>query len=633
MTAKRNNVVLVVDDQKEIHDDFKEVLASATPRATDDLARSFLEEEEQPTLPEIDLVHAMSGEEALAVVRTRKEAGEPIAVAFVDVRMPPGMNGVEAVNRIREVDRELEVVIMTAYTSERISNITNALDLIHKSLFIRKPFSREEIQHITLSLLEKWNVERELAEKRRQQLIGQQRLEAVLDATGDAIAMVGLDGRLAFANRGYEEILGLREDKLKELSAESLATRSGERLTHLTDVEGVFTLGEDEVAGEDADEDADEKLVYRSTTPVVGPSSEVLGDLVVYRDVSKAIEAERMRTEVHRLRSELATQHPFSNIIGSSPAMRRVFGLMKRAAPSDITVLLQGESGTGKELVAKALHEHSSRSEGPFLAVNCAAIPESLIESELFGHERGAFTGAAGRRPGVFERARGGTVLLDEIGDMELTLQTRLLRVLEEREIQRVGGNEQIAVDVRVIAATNRDMEDAVDDGEFREDLFHRIAEFRIELPPLRERREDIPALANRFLRKDARGRASAGSGQPGAGSDVAVRSISASALSLMLRYDWPGNVRELKNAIRRAVLLEAGEAIEASSLPEHLWPDSGGGEETPGEVVPLAEVERRALLHALEVADDNVTRAAELLGINRATLYRKLKKYGHRRA
>ena len=621
MTAKRNNVVLVVDDQKEIHDDFKEVLASATPRATDDLARSFLEEEEHPTLPEIDLVHAMSGEEALAVVRTRKEAGEPIAVAFVDVRMPPGMNGVEAVNRIREVDRELEVVIMTAYTSERISNITNALDLIHKSLFIRKPFSREEIQHITLSLLEKWNVERELAEKRRQQLIGQQRLEAVLDATGDAIAMVGLDGRLAFANRGYEEILGLREDKLKELAAESLAARSEERLTRLTDVEGVFTLEEGEVPDEDA-EASGEKLVYRSTMPVVGPSHEVLGDLVVYRDVSKAIEAERMRTEVHRLRSELATQHPFSNIIGSSPAMRRVFGRMKKAAESDVTVLLQGETGTGKELVSKALHEHSSRAEGPFLAVNCAAIPDSLIESELFGHERGAFTGARGRRLGVFERARGGTVLLDEIGDMELTLQTRLLRVLEEREIQRVGGNEQIAVDVRVIAATNRDMEQAVKDGGFRADLYHRIRVFRIELPPLRERREDIPALANLFLRRHA-----------AAGSGAAVRSISASALSLMLRHDWPGNVRELENAIQHGLVWESGEAIEASSLPDDLWPDSDAAEEAPGAVVPLAEVERRALLHALEVAGDNVTRAAELLGINRATLYRKLKKYGHRRA
>ena len=619
MAANRNNVVLVVDDQKEIHADFKDVLAFSTRRATDELAGSFLEEEAQPTLPEIEVLHAMSGEEALALVAARKEAGEPIAVAFVDVRMPPGMNGVEAVNRIREVDRELEVVIMTAYTSERISNITNALDLLHKSLFIRKPFSREEIRHITLSLLEKWNVERELAEKRRQLLIGQQRLEAVLDATGDAIAMVGLDGRLAFANRAYEEILGLREDKLKELAAESLVARSEERLTRLTDVEGVFTLEEGEVPDED-DEAAGEKLVYRSTMPVVGPSSEVLGDLVVYRDVSKAIEAERMRTEVHRLRSELAMQHPFSNIVGSSPAMRRVFGLMKKATESDITVLLRGESGTGKEIVAKALHEHSSRSEGPFLAVNCAAIPESLIESELFGHERGAFTGAGGRRLGVFERARGGTVLLDEIGDMEVALQTRLLRVLEEREIQRVGGSEQVPVDVRVIAATNRDVEDAVAEGGFREDLYHRIAAFPIELPPLRERREDIPALANRFLRRHA-----------AAGSGAGVRSISASALSLMLRYDWPGNVRELENAIRRGVLLERGDAMQASSLPDNLWPDSDAAEEAPGAVVPLAEVERRALLQALEVAGDNVTRAAELLGINRATLYRKLKKYGRK--
>ena len=299
--------------------------------------------------------------------------------------------------------------------------------------------------------------------------------------------------------------------------------------------------------------------------------------------------------------------------------MQRVFGLMKKAAESDITVLLRGESGTGKELVARALHEHSARSEGPFLAVNCAAIPESLIESELFGHERGAFTGAGSRRAGVFERARGGTVLLDEIGDMEVALQTRLLRVLEELKVQRVGGAELVPVDVRVVAATNRAIEDAVADGGFREDLYHRIAAFPIELPPLRERREDIPALANVFLRKH------------GGGEGAAVHTISAAALSLLLRYDWPGNVRELENAIRRGVLLGTGEALEASDLPDRLWPESGAPEEAPGAALPLAEVERRAILHALEVAGDNVTRAAELLGINRATLYRKLKKYGRK--
>ena len=620
-TPSRSNAVLIVDDQKEIHDDFRDVLTPAARRSTDDLASSFLDEDERPGLPEMELLHAMSGEEAFDLVRTRREAGHPIAVAFVDVRMPPGMSGIEAVNRIREVDRELEVVIMTAYTSERISDITNALDLIHKSLFIRKPFSREEIRHITLSLLEKWNVERELAEKRRQQMIGQQRLEAVLDATGDAIAMVDLDGRLAFANRSYEEILGLQEDRLKELSAENLAARAEQRLSHLTDIEGVFTLEAEGILDESS-EASGEKLVYRSTMPVVGPSSERLGDLVVYRDVSEAIEAERMRTEVHRLRSELATRHPFSNIVGSSRAMHRVFGLMKKAAESDITVLLRGESGTGKELVARALHEHSVRSEGPFLAVNCAAIPETLIESELFGHERGAFTGAGNRRIGVFERARGGTVLLDEIGDMETALQTRLLRVLEELKVQRVGGADLVPVDVRVIAATNRAIEDAVADGGFREDLYHRIAAFPIELPPLRERREDIPALANVFLRKHGGGN----------GEGAAVRTISAAALSLLLRYDWPGNVRELENAIRRGVLLGTGEALEASDLPDRLWPRSGAADEAPGAVLPLAEVERRALLYALEVAGENVTRAAELLGINRATLYRKLKKYGRRR-
>jgi two-component system response regulator HydG len=298
-----------------------------------------------------------------------------------------------------------------------------------------------------------------------------------------------------------------------------------------------------------------------------------------------------------------------------------VYALVQQAAEGDITVLVRGESGTGKELVARSFHRHSLRKEGPFVAVDCAAIPETLIESELFGHERGAFTGATTRHIGAFERAAGGSILLDEIGDMPHPLQAKLLRVLQEREIRRIGGAVSIPVDIRVITATNKDLERAVEAGEFREDLFYRIAAFPIVIPPLRERREDIPLLARHFLEKHA------------ARADKAIGGIATATMRLLLQYEWPGNVRELENAIERAVLLETGTVLQAGSLPPRLSPiiaAAGGRAPAPASaaVLTLAEVERQALVHALEVADRNVAQAARSLGIGRATMHRKLKKY-----
>ena len=325
-----------------------------------------------------------------------------------------------------------------------------------------------------------------------------------------------------------------------------------------------------------------------------------------------------MRAEVLRLRTELETTSSFAGMVGTSPKMQQVYALMQQAAEGDIAVLIRGESGTGKELVAKSVHRNGPRKRGPFVALNCAAIPETLIESELFGHERGAFTGATEQRRGAFERAAGGTILLDEIGDMPYALQGKLLRVLQEREIQRVGGTASIPVDIRVMTATNKDIELLVRRGEFRQDLFYRVAAFPIEIPPLRERREDIPLLARHFLDKHAER------------ADKSISGISTAALRLLLQYDWPGNVRELENAIERAVLLETDGVLQAGSLPFQLSPVIAAGSDgsPPTAILPLAEVERQALVHALEVADNNITQAAQALGINRATLHRKLKRY-----
>ena len=294
--------------------------------------------------------------------------------------------------------------------------------------------------------------------------------------------------------------------------------------------------------------------------------------------------------------------------------------LIRQAAEGDITVLIRGESGTGKELVAKAFHSNSPRSDGPFVALDCASIPEALIESELFGHERGAFTGAAIRHVGAFERASGGTILLDEIGDMPHALQARLLRVLQEREIRRVGGTSAIPVDIRVITSTNKNLERAVRQGEFREDLFYRISAFPILIPPLRDRREDVPLLASHFLDKHT------------ARAGRSVAGISAAAMRILLQYRWPGNVRELENTIERAVLLETEPVLQAGNLPREL--SSSGAAAAESAYLPaiqaLPEIERQVVLRAFEWSDHSVTRAAHALGISRSTLYRKLRKYGY---
>ena len=619
----KNRRVLIADDQKEIHDDFAEMLR---PRfletVTDDLASAFMVQREESFLPEFELLHVNSGEEAYEVIKAEKEAGRPISVAFVDIRMPPGLDGIETIRRVRKIDRDVEVVIMTAYTDRSLAEIIHDMELLHKVLYIRKPFAREEIQQIALSLVGKWNVERELAARRSQLKDSHQRLEAVLDATGDALAMYDVAGKLVFANRGYEKVLDLSKDELKKMSPKASREQFRERFREpdLTDVQGRFIFGNkgEVVERTAADKLPGERLFYRSVAPVHDGRGDVIGDLHVYRDVSREIEVERMKAEVLRLRTELKTTYSFSGMIGGSAPMRQVYALVKQAAESDITVLIQGESGTGKELVAKSFHFNSLRKEGPYLTINCAAIPEALIESELFGHEEGAFTGATKRRIGVFERATGGTVFLDEVGDMDLALQAKLLRVLQEREIQRVGTTTPIPVDIRLVAATNKDLEDAVKTGRFREDLFYRVSVFPIAIPPLRERREDIPLLAKHFLEKHTKRNCKSISG------------ISTATLRLLLQYNWPGNVRELENAIERAVLLETTDVLQVNNLPPQLSPivDSGKGGAAPASVLPLAEVERQALVNALEASDNNVTEAARALGLGRATMYRKLKKY-----
>jgi len=327
-----------------------------------------------------------------------------------------------------------------------------------------------------------------------------------------------------------------------------------------------------------------------------------------------------MKGGIMALQTKLETDHSFGEIIGKNKKMQQVFTQIQTAAAGDITVLIQGETGTGKELIAKSIHDNSSRKVGPFVAINCAAIPTDLIESELFGHERGAFTGATYQRIGKFEQANTGTLFLDEIWDMPLTLQAKLLRVLQERECQRLGGTSTISIDLRILAATNQGLEDAIRDGYFRKDLYYRLSAFHITVPPLRKRPEDIPILVDHFLTKYA------------AAAEKSIRDISTDALQVLRQHDFPGNVRELENIIASAVLYETTDLLQPQSLPLSLTQERSEAAtndpmDTPV-ILPLDEVERRAIVHALKVTGGNMSDAAQQLGIGRTTLYRKLGKY-----
>ena len=338
--------------------------------------------------------------------------------------------------------------------------------------------------------------------------------------------------------------------------------------------------------------------------------------------LERAMETVRLRGENRRLKAQLRDRFSLENMVGTHGLMQEVFQLVLKVAPSSSTVLIYGESGTGKELIARALHYNSPRATRPFLAVNCSAIPEPLLESELFGHERGSFTGAIARKPGIFEQAHTGTLLLDEVGDLPLSMQAKVLRALQEKEIRRVGSNVSIAVDVRIVAATNQDLTRMMREGRFREDFYYRLNVLPLFLPPLRDRATDIPQLVERFLEQFAR---ESGKSRP---------RMPRETLSLLMRYRWPGNVRQLESAIERAVLLAEGEEITPDLLPREVRENVTASApqleiDIPDEGISLPALERDLLEQAVRRAGGTLTKAARLLGISYRTLQYRLEKFG----
>ncbi len=336
--------------------------------------------------------------------------------------------------------------------------------------------------------------------------------------------------------------------------------------------------------------------------------------------IQGALRARTMEKENRELRQQLDSRFGLESLIGQSPGLEEVLDTIRQVAPSRANVMIQGETGTGKELVARAIHRLSPRAKAPLITVHCAALPTNLLESELFGHEKGAFTGATERRQGRFELADGGSIFLDEIGEIDTTVQVKILRVLEERAFERVGGHDTLEVDVRLIAATNKDLEAMVKEGTFREDLFYRLNVVTIALPPLRERREDIPLLMQKFLDEFNQE------------NSKSIEGFTSDCQQALISYDWPGNIRELRNVVERMVVLARQERLTVRDLPAHMR--KGADEPAPVAVMPnmsLDEVEKNMILRALEAHQGNRTKAAEQLGISRRTLHRKLNEYGLR--
>lgn len=333
--------------------------------------------------------------------------------------------------------------------------------------------------------------------------------------------------------------------------------------------------------------------------------------------LDRLLKAKRIELENEQLKIHLDSRYGMENIIGCSTAMQEVFDTIRQVAGSRATVLIQGESGTGKELVAKAIHQLSSRNKGSFIAVHCAALSQNLLESELFGHEKGAFTGAMERRIGRFEKADGGSLFLDEISEIDASVQVKILRALEERQIERVGGDTPVDVDTRLIAATNRDLRGMVEDGDFREDLFYRLYVVVINLPPLRDRQDDILLLLNHYLAVFNKE------------NDKQIEGFSPAAYELLSAYGWPGNIRELRNLVERMVVLARGKVLDVSDIPAQVRNHNRDGEISVDAEMTVDEMEKRMVIQALEKTGGNRTKAAEKLGISRRTLHRKLNQYG----
>jgi two-component system, NtrC family, response regulator HydG len=510
-----------------------------------------------------------------------------------------GKTGVDLLRAVRERGLSLPVVMITGEP-----NLDTATEALRLGAFdyLAKPVTREQVVRVARLALAHYTLARERDEYARRMDVYRRDLEAIFNSVKDGIVTVDAQMVVRQVNLAAAAILGLPEDQIenrpvsdvlagalypaREALEQTLETRESQDERR---VEGAVAS-----AGE-------ERVLVAGTVPLLDSRGDFAGAVLTLRDI----------TRLTRLEEQLKESHRYHDIIGKSAKMQDIFALIRDLSETDSTALICGESGTGKELVAAALHYGSPRAKGPFIRVNCAALSENILESELFGHVKGAFTGAVKDRVGRFEAARGGTILLDEIGDVTPRLQLRLLRVLQERTFERVGDSTAIKTDVRVIASTNQDLESRIRQGEFRQDLYYRLNVVRIEIPPLRDRREDIPLLIDHFRR------------QFNKRLKKEVSGVSGDAMAILMHYRWPGNVRELENCLERAFIVCHEPEIQVRHLPPEVREPAQIALKLPG---PGGQTEHEKILTVLEQTDWNIAKSARLLGIARNTLYQKMK-------
>ena len=524
--------------------------------------------------------HVMTGEEAVDVA-----ARSDLDLILMDVRLDGPMDGIEAAQQIREA-HSVPVVFVTAYSDdETLQRATETTPFG----YVVKPFEEREVYAAVEVAL------RTHALQQRVQRANED-LRQLLNGLRQGTALTDADGRLTFLSDPAARLLDTTPDDATDSSWTAVLPVSNDIIETIKNRMDAPGADDDPVP---ATLDHDDGTSYQVEIEVRADPRDDDRHILVFYDV----------TEVHELRRLLDDQDRFHDLVGTSAPMKDAFEQIRSVADVKTTVLIQGETGTGKELAARAIHEESPRSDGPFVAANCAALNPDLAGSQLFGHRKGAFTGATEDQAGYFEAADGGTLFLDEIGDVPLDVQRQLLRVLEEEAITRLGETESRPVDVRIVAATHRNLDEEVETDRFRQDLLYRIRIARVTLPPLRERRSDLPLLVRTFLR-EIRARTGA-----------EVDQVSDDALRHLLDYDWPGNVRELRNALEAALIRTSGEVLRVTDLPPEIR------EASPTETEASAE-EAERIRAALEQTNGNRTEAAELLGISRATLYRRLDEY-----
>ena len=508
-----------------------------------------------------------------------------------------GRTGVDLLRAVRERELQMPVVMITGEP-----NVETAAEALRLGAFdyLPKPVTRDRLVRVAKMALSHHAMARERDEYARRMDIYRRDLEAIFNSVKDGLVTVDAQMIAQQANTAALEFLGIRDDELvhrpvKDALTGALLPIQDALEQTLESREGVEDRRIEGVIG------GEMRVLVASTSPLLDDHNDFAGAVLTLRDI----------TRLTHLEEQLKESHQYRDIIGKSARMQDIFALIRDLSETDSTALIHGESGTGKELVAAALHYGSPRAKGPFIRVNCAALSENILESELFGHVKGAFTGAVKDRVGRFEAANGGTILLDEIGDVSPRLQLRLLRVIQERTFERVGDSSSIKTDVRVIASTNRDLDQLIRQGEFRQDLFYRLNVVRVDIPPLRERKEDIPLLLDHFRRHFNRKL------------KREVIAIGPDAMAILMQHRWPGNVRELENCIERAFIVCHEPEIQVRHLPPEI--------REPGRHVLSASTtdagdERARIAKVLDQTDWNIAKSARLLGIARNTLYQKMK-------